>query len=121
MATVQGKLAAPTSRTESLILWRRIAGGCSPGQQKAIADPLLAAVRTLHKKQMTGKGSDPTFSPHEGLEVLRLLGSLELLPAKRRLNLAISSSICSSNESLVTSAAARLGVGAHCVFPFMGH
>ena len=83
---VQGKLAhaAPTSRTESLILWRRIAGGCSPGQQKAIAEPLLAAVRTLHKKQRTGKGSEPTFSPHEGMEVLRLLGSLELLPGETK-------------------------------------
>ncbi|HMC10848.1 MAG TPA: molecular chaperone DnaK, partial [Pirellulaceae bacterium] len=87
--TVQGKLAhaAPTSRTESLILWRRIAGGCSAGQQRAIAEPLLSAVRTLHKKQMTGKGSDPTFSPHEGLEVLRLLGSLELLPGETKIEL----------------------------------
>ncbi|MBC7853773.1 MAG: molecular chaperone DnaK, partial [Pirellulaceae bacterium] len=87
--TVQGKLAhaAPTSRTESLILWRRIAGGCSPGQQRAIAEPLLSAVRTLHKKQMTGKGSDPTFSPHEGLEVLRLLGSLELLSGETKIEL----------------------------------
>ena len=87
--TVQGKLAhaAPTSRTESLILWRRLAGGCSAGQQRAIAEPLLSAVRTLHKKQMTGKGSDPTFSPHEGLEVLRLLGSLELLPGETKIEL----------------------------------
>jgi len=87
--TVQGKLAhaSPTSRTESLILWRRIAGGCSAGQQRAIAEPLLSSVRTLHKKQMTGKGSDPTFSPHEGLEVLRLLGSLELLPGETKIEL----------------------------------
>jgi hypothetical protein len=87
--TVQGKLAhsAPTSRTESLILWRRIAGGCSPGQQRAIAEPLLAAVRTLHKKQMTGKGSDPTFGSHEGAEVFRLLGSLELLPGETKIEL----------------------------------
>ncbi|MFN0022006.1 MAG: Hsp70 family protein [Pirellulaceae bacterium] len=86
---VQGKLAhaAPTSRTESLILWRRIAGGCSAGQQRAIAEPLLSAVRTLHKKQMTGKGSEPTFGPHEGLEVLRLLGSLELLPGETKIEL----------------------------------
>jgi DNA-K related protein/Hsp70 protein len=87
--TMQGKLAhaAPTSRTESLILWRRIAGGCSPGQQRAIAEPLLSGVRTLHRKQRTGKGSDPSFSPHEGLEVLRLLGSLELLPGETKIEL----------------------------------
>jgi hypothetical protein len=81
--TVQGKLAhaAATSRTESLILWRRIAGGLSAGQQRALAEPLLATVRTLYKRQTsgTGKATDATFSPHETLEVLRLLGSLELL------------------------------------------
>lgn len=87
--TVQGKLAhsAPTSRTESLILWRRIAGGFSAGQQQAIAQPLFAAVRTFHKRQTSGKGSDPTFSPHESLEVFRLLGSLELLPPSLKLEL----------------------------------
>ncbi len=81
--TVQGKLAhaAATSRTESLILWRRIAGGLSAGQQRALAEPLLATVRILHKRQTggIGKGTDATFSRHETLEVLRLLGSLELL------------------------------------------
>jgi hypothetical protein len=80
--TVQGKLAfsAATSRTESLILWRRLAGGLTAGQQRALAQPLLASVRTLHKRYAGGgKATDPTWSPHEGLEVLRLLGSLELL------------------------------------------
>jgi hypothetical protein len=81
--TVQGKLAhaAATSRTESLILWRRLAGGLSAGQQRSLAEPLLATVRTLHKRQTSGasKAADATFSPHETLEVLRLLGSLELL------------------------------------------
>jgi hypothetical protein len=87
--TVQGKLAhaAPTSRTESLILWRRIAGGLSQGQQRALAEPLVATVRTLHKRHTTGKGSDPTFSPHESQEVLRLLGSLELLAGETKIEL----------------------------------
>ena len=81
---VQSKLshAALTSRTESLILWRRIAGGLSSGQQRSLAEPLLAAVRALHRRHSAnpGKAAEPTFSPHESLEVLRLLGSLELLP-----------------------------------------
>ncbi|HND53990.1 MAG TPA: molecular chaperone DnaK, partial [Pirellulaceae bacterium] len=81
---VQGRLGhgAPTSRTESLILWRRIAGGLSAGQQRAVAEPLLAPVRALHRRMTTGKdrGSDQNFSPHESTEVWRLLGSLELLP-----------------------------------------
>jgi hypothetical protein len=87
--TVQGKLAhaAATSRTESLILWRRIAGGLSAGQQRALAEPLLATVRMLHKRQTSGKGTDPTFSPHESQEVLRLLGSLELLGVETKLEL----------------------------------
>ena len=89
--TVQGKLAhgAASSRTESLILWRRIAGGLPAGQQRALAEPLLATVRTLHKRQTSGqgKGTDPTLSPHETLEVLRLLGSLELLPGEVKIEL----------------------------------
>lgn len=89
--TVQGKLAhaAATSRTESLILWRRIAGGLPAGQQRALAEPLLATVRTLHKRQTSGsgKGADPSFSAHEGLEVLRLLGALELLAVEVKIEL----------------------------------
>ena len=89
--SVQGKLAhaAATSRTESLILWRRIAGGLSQGQQRALAEPLLATVRTLHKRHTggSGKGTDPTFQPHEALEVLRLLGSLELLSGETKIEL----------------------------------
>jgi hypothetical protein len=87
--TVQGKLAhpAPSSRTESLILWRRIAGGLSGGQQRALAEPLLATLRTVYKRQLSGKGTDPTFSPHETLEVIRLLGSLELLAGETKIEL----------------------------------
>ena len=56
---VQGKLvhSAAGVRSESWILWRRIAGGLSSGQQRAIADPLLAAVRSLHRRTTGGKGS----------------------------------------------------------------
>jgi hypothetical protein len=89
--TVQAKLAHPaaTSRTESLILWRRIAGGLTQGQQRSLAEPLLAAVRTLHKRQTSGVsvGADPSFSPHEALEVLRLLGALELLAVEVKIDL----------------------------------
>jgi molecular chaperone DnaK (HSP70) len=80
--TVQGKLAhaAASSRTESLILWRRIAGGFSAGQQRAIAEPLLALVRQLHKQSTSGGKQTGALSPHDAIEALRLLGSLELLP-----------------------------------------
>lgn len=79
---LQGKLVhpSPNCRTESLILWRRIAGGLSAGQQRAIAEPLLGSVRALHRRFHGGKDRGETiFSPHEANEVWRLLGSLELL------------------------------------------
>ncbi len=80
---LQGKLIHPSlhCRTESLILWRRIAGGLSAGQQRAIAEPLLGTVRALHRRYHGGKDRGETIpSPHEANEVFRLLGSLELLP-----------------------------------------
>lgn len=80
---VQGKLvhSAAGVRSESWILWRRIAGGLSAGQQRAIADPLLAAVRSLHRRTTAGKGSgDVGFTPQQSVELWRLLAGLELLP-----------------------------------------
>lgn len=104
--TVQGKLAfaAPSSRTESLILWRRIAGGLSSGQQRALAEPLLATVRALHKRQITGKGPDPNFPPHEAQEVLRLLASLELLAVdvKTELGGMLLELLAKRNQGLAT-------------------
>ncbi|HUE70922.1 MAG TPA: Hsp70 family protein [Pirellulaceae bacterium] len=87
--TVQGKLAhgAASSRTESLILWRRIAGGFSAGQQQAIAEPLLSTLRSLHRRQTTGRQTEAQLPPHESLETLRLLGSLELLPVETKLDM----------------------------------
>ena len=80
---INGKLAhgTPAIRNESLILWRRLAGGLSRGQQAAIAEPLLASVRTMAKK-MTGqkvKAGNVLLRPEESVEVWRLLGSMELL------------------------------------------
>ena len=82
--TVQGRLAhnAVGTRLESWILWRRIAGGLSTGQQRALADPLLAAVRGLYRRTTTGKGGgDLGLSTQQSAEMWRLLGSLELLDA----------------------------------------
>jgi len=80
---VQGKLVhnAAGVRSESWILWRRIAGGLSSGQQRSIADPLLAAARSLHRRTAAGKGSgDVGFTPQQSVEMWRLLAGLELLP-----------------------------------------
>lgn len=77
-------------RAEWWILWRRVAGGLTAGQQATLAEPLIADWRTFFRKQGAGvKGRSPTFQfgPHESAEVWRALGSLELLrtPVKAEL------------------------------------
>ncbi len=88
---LQGRLvhATPTCRNEWFIFWRRIGGGLAAGQQQALADPLLATVRTMHRQTTSGKGrgSDISFAPHETAEIWRLLGSFELLAAATRIEL----------------------------------
>ena len=88
---LQGKLihAAAMCQHEWWILWRRIAGGLTAGQQRALADPLLAPIRGLHKRLTTGKGAsgDLSFGASESIEVWRLLGSLELLPPVTKIEL----------------------------------
>jgi hypothetical protein len=89
--TVQGKLihAGPSVRNESIILWRRIAGGLSRGQQQALADPLLSSIRNLHNRYVSGttRGEDTAVRPNELAEIWRLLGSLELLDVSRKIEL----------------------------------
>ena len=80
---------SPNIQTESLILWRRLSGGLTAGQQSAIAAPLLASLRAL-AKQMSGKpvkGNAVPIKPEDSIEVWRLLGSLELLPAREKIEL----------------------------------
>lgn len=84
---VRGKLVhAGASRAESLILWRRISGGLSTGQQKALAEPVLSSLRSAHASSMSGKKArgNVTYPMHEASEAWRLLGSLELLPVSTK-------------------------------------
>ena len=88
---VRGNLVHPAAniQNESLILWRRLSGGLTSGQQSALAQPLLAALRSL-AKQMSGKvskGSAVPLKPEDSMEVWRLLGALELLPVKQKIEL----------------------------------
>ncbi|MHB9078972.1 MAG: Hsp70 family protein [Pirellulaceae bacterium] len=89
--TVQGKLvhASPAVRSEAIILWRRVAGGLSRGQQQALADPLLSSIRSLHHRFTAGttRGDDAPLRPNELAEIWRLLGSLELLDVTRKIEL----------------------------------
>ena len=76
---VYGKLAfaTPQSRTESLILWRRVAGGLTPGQQSQLATPAIQLVRSKGNK----------LDACEGAELWRMLGSLESLPSPLKMTL----------------------------------
>ena len=92
---VHSKLAfsAAASRTESMIMWRRIAGGLTAGQQMQLADPYLKALRT-QKMQL---------APHEAAEVWRLTGSLERLSASDKVDLgraAVSALAKRKNEKI---------------------
>ncbi|GAB6185788.1 Hsp70 family protein [Thermopirellula anaerolimosa] len=79
---------SPMCRAEWWILWRRISGGLPTGRQRSLADPLLASVRSLQRQAATGKtGSDFPTASHEGSEIWRLLGSLELLPVDCKVEL----------------------------------
>lgn len=84
---LQGKRAhhTPACRVEWLILWRRIAGGLNAGQQKALAEPLLAALRPSNRPNM--RKPELGASAHEVAEAWRLLGSLELLPVPAKVEL----------------------------------
>jgi len=76
---LHGKLvhANPTCQAEFWILWRRICGGLAAGQQWTLTAPLLTAVRNRPKSsKKKGKGGGAAGGI---VEVLRLLGSLELL------------------------------------------
>jgi hypothetical protein len=78
-------------RVEWWILWRRIAGGLSAGQQRTLAEPLLAALRPLAGGgPKGGKSRKPDLGAgsHETAEVWRLLGSFELLSAAAKVELA---------------------------------
>lgn len=77
---IHGKLAfaAAGSRTESLILWRRIAGGLTAGQQAELIAPWLATL----------KGKATLNAPHEVAEWWRMVGALERLPSHTKAMLA---------------------------------
>ncbi len=87
--TVRGKLAhgAAMCRVASYILWRRIAGGLSAGQQRALAEPLLASLRDLGRRALKGKGKDLRREASDAVEMWTLVASLELLPVNMKLEI----------------------------------
>lgn len=82
--SLQGKLAFDSTacRAEWFILWRRIAGGLTAGQQQALTAPLISQVRqSVRTPTAKGKGNDFGTNNHESSELIRLLGSCEFLTA----------------------------------------
>lgn len=91
-------------RAEWWILWRRIAGGLTYGQQRSIADPLLAALRKARSKgRPTGWGS------HESAEIWRMLASFEWLDAAARIELGELLLGGAATEKIAVWALGRLG------------
>ncbi|MBX7168618.1 MAG: hsp70 family protein [Pirellulales bacterium] len=74
-------------QVEWLVLWRRLAGGLSAGQQLALAEPLLATVRAAPKNSGSTKRYDRRAAVADDLELWRLLGSLELLAVPLKIDL----------------------------------
>lgn len=80
---LNGKLvhADPMCRAEWWILWRRIAGGLTAGQQQALAGPLIGTLRQATKPAAGKNRGGAGFGTHELAEMLRFVGSCELLNA----------------------------------------
>ncbi len=102
--SVYGKLAFPAaaSGTEAMILWRRIAGGLTAGQQLQLASPWISAIKNKTKR----------IAAHEAQEVWRLVGSLERLPIQDKIDLgqaALSALSQRKNEKLRDSLLWSLG------------
>ncbi|QGJ69787.1 Molecular chaperone DnaK [Planctomycetales bacterium 10988] len=102
-----GQLHYPKARcrTELWILWRRLAGGLTSGQQIALAEPLLSRLHTNLKAKTKGSsksnkrknrrgkpqpGGDLSVfevGAHETAEIWRMLGALEWLPMQKKMDI----------------------------------
>ena len=75
---IHGKLGFPalSSRQEAIVLWRRVSGGFTAGQQLALWQALQGSI----KEQIANRGKAIRTGASEWIELIRLAGSLELLP-----------------------------------------
>ena len=64
-----------TNASETIVLWRRIAGGFTPGQQRALFQDCWARVRPV----LAGGTQSQTSNTNVAIELMRLVGSLEWL------------------------------------------
>ena len=76
---VQGKLKHASNAAEAMVLWRRIAGGFTMGQQRALYQEIQSRVREILEN-----GGRVHLANQNAMELLRLVGSLELLGAREK-------------------------------------
>ncbi len=79
---LHGKIQFSANASETLILWRRISGGFTTGQQQAVWQELQGRVRRMLEVGQKGDGF-----LQENIETLRLVGSLELLSIRTKIDL----------------------------------
>lgn len=85
-------------RAEWWIFWRRIAGGLTAGQQRALAQNLLAFVKIQAMPDSKKKSkTDIKYGVHEQAEIWRLLASLE------HLQVAVKEEIGNSGLKLIVN------------------
>lgn len=81
---LRGKLihSTPEVRNQWWIMWRRIAGGLTGGQQNAVIAQLLGSIRQTAQQMKSGKGKGGVVNLHESdaAEIWRVLGAFEQLP-----------------------------------------
>ncbi|MCL2689769.1 MAG: hsp70 family protein [Chitinispirillia bacterium] len=101
-------------RSEWWILWRRIAGGLTSGQQRTLAQPLVSLLKGAvkdnkdekdknRKKQI--KSSAERCGVHELSEIWRLTASLEHLPASFKKDLGETALVLVKQSNPLTDAA----------------
>ncbi len=76
---IHGKLKHASNANEAMVLWRRLAGGFTAGQQRALWQELQAPFRQA--LEGSSKGSNVG---QEKTEIIRLIGSLEHLPPRSK-------------------------------------
>lgn len=69
-----------TNASETIVLWRRVSGGFTPGQQRALFQDCWARVRPV----LTGGSQSQASNTNVAIELMRLIGSLEWLTSEEK-------------------------------------
>lgn len=98
------------------ILWRRIAGGLTQGQQRTLAQPLMSSLRKMSRKpedkgrKKQGKRDGERFGVHELAEIWRMLASLEHLSSQAKKELGeMALNLIGRKDSVADAAVWALG------------